>query len=314
MKSSVIQVDSLVKTFPKGFWRIPEKIIDGVSFQVREGEAFGLVGHNGAGKTTILKCLVGLLRPNQGKVLFFGGSELSVAVKQKIGFLPEQPYFYDYLTGEEFLCLCANLFGIRGAEKSQRVASLLGKVGLLPFKDRLLRSYSKGMLQRIGIAQALINQPPLLILDEPMSGLDPIGRKEIRDLILDLKKRGTTILFSSHILYDVEIICDRIGLLVAGKMTYCGPLKSLVEGRVKAYEMSVSSVELQTLQKISGTSVERSVESGEWLVRIENLDNVNAVIDDVRKNGGKILSLIPVRESLEEIYSEQVRSMMRGPT
>ncbi|MBI4209274.1 MAG: ABC transporter ATP-binding protein [Deltaproteobacteria bacterium] len=311
MKPSAIRIDSLVKTFPKGFWRIPEKIIDGVSFEVHEGEAFGLVGHNGAGKTTLLKCLVGLLRPNQGKVLFFGDSELSVAVKQKIGFLPEQPYFYDYLTGEEFLHLCANLFGIQGSERSQRVTALLEKVGLAPFKDRLLRSYSKGMLQRIGIAQALINQPPLLILDEPMSGLDPVGRKEIRDLILDLKRRGTTILLSSHILYDVEVICDRIGFLVAGKMTYCGPLKSLMEGKVKAYEVWVSGVEPQRLQKISGVPVERSVELGEWLVRMENLNNVNVVIDDIRKNGGKILSLTPVRESLEEIYSEQVRSMMK---
>ncbi len=312
MNPTVLEIRSLVKTFPKGFWRISEKIVDEVSFEVHEGEAFGLVGHNGAGKTTLLKCLVGLLKPNQGEVLFFGDSPLSVDVKQKIGFLPEQPYFYDYLTGEEFLRLCANLFGIREPQKSQSIETLLEKVGLSHFKDRLLRGYSKGMLQRMGIAQALVNHPPLLILDEPMSGLDPVGRKEIRDLILDLKKQGTTLLFSSHILHDVEMICDRIGFLVEGKMTHCGPLKSLMQGKIKAYEMEVSGIQTDIFQKIAGIFMKAPLESGRWLLRIEDIHSVNVVVDDIRKQGGKILSLAPIRESLEEIYSEQVRSAMKG--
>jgi ABC-2 type transport system ATP-binding protein len=197
-------------------------ILRGLSLSVRAGEIFGFVGTNGAGKTTTIKLALGLTFPDCGSIKLFGRPALRPAVRAKVGFLPENPYFYDYLTGAEFLDFHARLFGLSAADRRRRAVDLLERVGLANRGDRQLRYYSKGMLQRIGLAQALINDPELVILDEPMSGLDPIGRREVRDLILELKASGRTVFFSSHILSDTELICDRVGIIVRGSMKTVG--------------------------------------------------------------------------------------------
>lgn len=311
MKEFLVQIESLTKSFPKGFWRKREKVVDRISFDVERGEAFGLVGHNGAGKTTLLKCMVGLLRPDNGKITLFGDSILSSKVKHRIGFLPEYPYFYDYLTGQEFLDLCARLFGLPYRERRKRIYSLMERVGLLHFRDRLLRRYSKGMLQRVGIAQALINDPDLLLLDEPMSGLDPIGRKEIRDLLLELKREGKTLLLSSHILSDVETLCDRTGFLVAGEMTHCGSVKALVESKIESYEIVISGLSIDILQRWTDSSIDVLPDSDQARIRVRDLTEVNRMVDEIRKNGGQIVSITPMQLSLEEIYSKQISDLMK---
>ena len=208
-----------------------------ISLDIHEGEVFGFLGPNGAGKTTTIKIITGLIRPDSGKVDIFGEAVNSLAAKQRIGFLPESPYFYEHLTGHEFLKLHALLHNLK--DYKERVRSLLDRVGLTEAMGLQLRQYSRGMLQRIGIAQALVGSPDLLILDEPLTGLDPIGRKEIKDLILEEKAKGTTIFFSSHILPDAEAVCDRIGIIIEGKIMQVGDLATLLKKGVKTDEISL---------------------------------------------------------------------------
>src|SRR5437867_12877868 len=203
-------------------------ILRGLSLSIREGEIFGTIGTNGAGKTTTIKLALGLIFPDTGVVRLFGEDASKVESRRRVGFLPENPYLYDYLTGEEFLDFHARLFGLGAATRRRRVKDLLERVGLAHRGDRQLRHYSKGMLQRIGLAQALVNDPEVVILDEPMSGLDPIGRRDVRDIILRLKDEGKTIFFSTHILPDVEMICDRVGILVKGQLRAVGAVHELV--------------------------------------------------------------------------------------
>src|SRR5438093_8725006 len=217
-------------------------ILRGLSLSIREGEIFGAIGTNGAGKTTTIKLALGLIFPDAGVVRLFGEDASKVATRKRVGFLPENPYLYDYLTGEEFLDLHARLFGLDAPARRRRVRDLLERVGLANRGDRQLRHYSKGMLQRIGRAQALINDPELVVLDEPMSGLDPIGRREVRDIILDLKARGRTVFFSTHILSDTEMICDRVGLLVKGSLKAVGTIDELVSREVPYWEVTLRGV------------------------------------------------------------------------
>jgi ABC-2 type transport system ATP-binding protein len=214
----VLVVDELRKTVAVGFRRRKVEILKGVTFTVREGDVFGLLGPNGAGKTTALKTVIGLMRPSSGSI------ELNVGGLSELGYLPENPYFYDYLSGAEFLGLCGRLFGLRGRTLADRVAALLRDVGLEDARDVQLRKYSKGMLQRVGIAQALINDPRLVLLDEPMTGLDPVGRVEVKAIIESLRVRGKTVLFSSHILADVAELCTRIAIMRAGVVIWSGPV------------------------------------------------------------------------------------------
>lgn len=224
----VIVVEGLKKTFRTPFRRRRVEAVKGVSFQVRRGEIFGFLGPNGAGKTTTLKMLVGLIRPTAGRARVLGGEPGAIDVMARVGFLPEQPYFYDYLKPGELLDVFGQVFGLPRAERRRRIDALLDQVGLGDAKNRILRKFSKGMLQRVGIAQALLNDPEVVLLDEPMSGLDPIGRKEVIDLIAALKDQGKTVFFSSHILADIERLCDRVVILHKGEVRHAGTLQELL--------------------------------------------------------------------------------------
>jgi ABC-2 type transport system ATP-binding protein len=227
---AIIETRGLTKSYLLGLGQKPVEAIKGLDLTVKEGEVFGFLGPNGAGKTTTIKILVGLMRPTFGTARLFGEEINNSDIRSRIGFLPETPSFYEYLTGFEILSFYGKLFGLQNNEIKERVHALLNQVGLLSSAHLQLRKFSKGMLQRIGIAQALINNPELIILDEPMSGLDPIGRKEMRELILTLKAQGKTLFFSSHIIHDVEMICDRVGILAKGKLLQIGRLDEVREG------------------------------------------------------------------------------------
>ena len=228
MAQIILKTEALCKQFKVGFWGRPLTALERLDLEIHTGEIFGFLGPNGAGKTTTLKILMGLIYPTSGKAWILGHKVGEVAMKQQVGFLPESPYFYDYLTAEEFMRFYGQLFGLGGALLSERITALLKTVGLTDARGLQLRKFSKGMLQRIGIAQALINDPHLVILDEPMSGLDPVGRKEIRDLILHLKAQGKTVFFSSHILHDAEVLCDRVGILIKGRLVALGKVTELI--------------------------------------------------------------------------------------
>lgn len=231
MSAPSLQIENLTKIFPAQLGQ-PRKVgLDGVSLSVHPGETFGLLGPNGAGKTTLQKIVLGLMRPTSGRIEVLGTTPDHTSVRERVGYLPENPYFYTYLTGREFLQFCGGLFQIPHALLQERIATLLDRVGMTAAADTQLRKYSKGMLQRIGVAQALVNDPELVFLDEPMSGLDPVGRKQLRDLILSLKNDGKTVFFNTHILSDVELICDRIGILSAGKLVEYGSVKELTRER-----------------------------------------------------------------------------------
>jgi ABC-2 type transport system ATP-binding protein len=223
-----IRVEGLHKVFPVGFRRRKVYAVRGISFEVPPGAIFGFLGPNGAGKTTTIKMLTGLIRPSQGRLSIFGRDVEDLAVRQRVGYLPEQPYFYDYLTPVEILDHFARLFGLPAATRQARTRDLLDRVGLSSARSRTLRKFSKGMLQRVGVAQALVNDPDLVILDEPLSGLDPIGRKEIMDLVFDLKQQGKTVFFSSHILSDIERVCDRVVIIREGLIVAHGALSDLL--------------------------------------------------------------------------------------
>lgn len=223
----VIEAQGLTKIYPAQIGQPAKTGLDSLDLRIHKGETFGILGPNGAGKTTAQKLFLGLMRPTKGSVLLFGGRPDDAAIRKRIGFLPENPYFYNYLTGEEFVRFCGGLFDIPSRVLSERIESLLDLVGMKDARDVQLRKYSKGMLQRIGIAQALVNDPDLVLLDEPMSGLDPVGRHQFREIILGLKRQGKTIVFNSHILSDVEDICDRICILLHGKLVAEGSVADL---------------------------------------------------------------------------------------
>jgi ABC-2 type transport system ATP-binding protein len=299
MNEIVIDVQHLQKTFAFGFFRKKVRAVADVTFSVEKNEIFGFLGPNGAGKTTTLKMMMGLIFPSSGQASIFGRPIDDRAVKQRLGFLPENPYFYDYLSGPELLDLMGRLFGLPSAERKKRARWLLERVGLARAGDRALRKYSKGMLQRLGLAQALINDPELVVLDEPMSGLDPIGRKEIRDLIVELKREGKTVLFSTHILSDVELICDRVAMIVGGKMRDVGPLSKLLSPRLLHTELVVEPKEG------SGGVAE--------LLKLPPEADVDAALREALAAGKHVVSVTPRRESLEDLFVREVDSADVGP-
>jgi ABC-2 type transport system ATP-binding protein len=287
---SVVEAEHLAKTFALGFFRKKVRAVADVSFTVEKNEIFGFLGPNGAGKTTTLKMLMGLIFPTSGQARLFGKPIDNREAKHRLGFLPENPYFYDYLSGEELLDLMGRLFGLERRERRKRARALLDRVGLgrAGAMGLSLRKYSKGMLQRLGVAQALINEPELVVLDEPMSGLDPIGRKEIRDLIVDLKREGKTVLFSTHILSDVELICDRVAMVVGGRMRDVGPLKQLLSPRL-----------LHTELVLDDAGVTEAI-------RLEPEADVDAAVKEALAAGKHVVSLTPRRESLEDLFVREV--------
>ena len=301
--ADAIRIRDLRKNFRLGFIPKTRPVLKGITFSVREGEIFGYLGPNGAGKTTTIKCLLGLIRPDAGTVDIFGRSSLSPRSRETLGFLPENPYFYDYLTAREFLAFTADLFGLARRDKAERIARLLKLVGLERAADLPLRKYSRGMLQRAGLAQALINDPKLVILDEPLGGMDPLGRKEIRDIIVRFKDEGKTVFFTSHILQDIEMICDRVAIIVGGRIVKEGGLRDLVSEKVLFTEVTVSGLPPQTFTGL-GESV--SARGDRVLLKVYDEARVDEVVGLIHDQKGRLISLSPRTETLEDIFVDTV--------
>jgi ABC-2 type transport system ATP-binding protein len=300
--STVIEVEGLVKTFRIGFTLRKVEALRGVSFTVNEGEIFGFLGPNGAGKTTTIKTIVGLLRPTQGTCTLLGKPAGTISARSDIGYLPESPYFYDNLLPEEFMDLCGRLRGLGRAQRRTRTDELLDKVGLGGARDRQLRKFSKGMLQRIGLAQSLIGDPKLLILDEPMTGLDPVGRKEVRDLIVELRSQGKTIFFSSHILSDVETICDRVVIVNKGRVTAHGALSELLSPAVRLVDLELEAAEADLPESITAAGVEVRAEGDVVHVTAKGEREADEVLRRALDAGIRVRAVTPRKETLENLF------------
>jgi ABC-2 type transport system ATP-binding protein len=304
-------VHDLVKDFRVGLGIRKRRALDGISFRVRRGEIFGFVGPNGAGKTTTLKILMGLIHASGGAAEVLGHEVRESGFRRHVGFLPENPYFYDYLTGREILGFYASLSGVPAASRAGRVDDLLGRVGLGHAADVRLRTYSKGMLQRIGIAQALVHDPQVVFLDEPMSGLDPIGRKEIRDLVLQLHGEGKTIFMNTHILGDVEMLCDRVAIIVQGKIRYEGRIEDFLDGEEQRADVVLAGLApelVERFEQLFGAIVGGRGENIELRVREKDVDElVSASLDA----GASLRSVTPHRVSLETVFLSAVEEGRR---
>ena len=307
MAEQIIQVSHLSKTFVTGFLRRKVEAVRDLSFAIEEGEIFGFLGPNGAGKTTTIKMLIGLIFPTGGSMTIFGKPYDDVTSRAALGYAPEQPYFYEYLTGGEFLDYYGQLFDIPAAERRRRIPGLFEMVGLKNCADLALRSYSKGMLQRIGIAQAMVNDPRLLVLDEPMSGLDPIGRREIRDLILDLKRQGKTIFFSTHILPDVEMICDRVAIIVRGELRRLGRIDEFTDLESEETEVCVRGVTPDDLRRLGEDAGAPVVRGALAYFTLPTQEKAQAFLGTAQGLGGRLVSLVPRRRSLEDIFLSETK-------
>ncbi|MBC8030380.1 MAG: ABC transporter ATP-binding protein [Pyrinomonadaceae bacterium] len=308
--NAIVEIENLTKDYDVGFWRKRKvRALDGLSLRVHKGEIFGFLGANGAGKTTTLKLLMRLIFPTSGTARILDCDIADVSMHARIGYLPENPYFYDYLTALEFLNFCGDICGIPKAERVRRARQLLTRVGLNETRwNTQLRKFSKGMLQRVGLAQALINDPEIVFLDEPMSGLDPIGRREVRDLIAALRQEGKTVFMCSHILSDIEVLCDRVAILKNGRLAQVGALAELrqqSQGQ-NLIEVVVSATDAAGLQRHLLEPDKFTLNSTPAGLRIEVAEekDVDIVIAALRKTGGKLVSVQPVRQSLEELFLE----------
>jgi len=302
--NTALKIEGLRKTFQTGF--IPKKktILKEISLSVEAGEIFGYLGPNGAGKTTTIKCILGLIFPDKGLIEILGHSYLSLRSRERLGFLPENPYFYDYLSASEFLDFYARLFGIKKNKRQAKIRELLNLVGLEKAAHLPLRKFSRGMLQRTGLAQALINDPEILLLDEPLSGLDPVGRKEIRDIIVHLKEEGKTVFLSSHILQDIEMICDRVAILMEGEIINQGKITDLISEKILFTEIIVSGVKPDDLKTLGGNI---STQGDRTLLKIYEENKVEQVFKLIQSSGGRIHSLIPRTQTLEDIFVGMVK-------
>ncbi|MGH7164747.1 MAG: ATP-binding cassette domain-containing protein [Nitrospiraceae bacterium] len=302
-----IQIHELTKRFWSGWPGRPSvTALDGLSLSVSRGEIYGFLGPNGSGKTTTLKILMGLIRATSGTAELFDRPAGDVQVRRRIGFLPESPYFYDYLTGEEFLSFYGQLAGLPRAELGRRVTDLLERVGLADARKRQLRQFSKGMLQRVGLAQALIHDPELIILDEPMSGLDPLGRKQIRDLILNLRDQGKTVFFSTHIIPDVEMICDRVGIIVKGRLLASGRVDELVShGHTQSVEVVCEGITAERVHAIKEAATRVLQQGRRALVVLPGHEHLEEILAAIRAHGGTLVSVTPQKGSLEELFLQQ---------
>jgi len=304
----ILTFEDVEKALPFGFWLQKKQILKGVSLSVEEGEIYGFLGPNGAGKTTSIKCLLGLLEPDAGAVSLFGEPGATLAARRRLGYLPEQPYFYQHLKGRELLQYFGRLCDMGGAKLGARCDELLEMVGLADAGDKPLGQYSKGMLQRIGVAQALINEPDLVVLDEPMSGLDPIGRREVKDLIMSVKQRGATVFFSSHILSDAEELCDRVCLLVDGELRLEAPVDDLLDERVEYWQAVSEDVEPGTLRGYEPVATQGDLN----FYRLHTEEEVDNWVDAVRAAGGSVYRLQPQRATLEDYFVATVKSTRSG--
>ena len=309
--TSVVEIDNLTKDYEVGFWRKRKvRALVGLSLTVDQGEIFGFLGANGAGKTTTLKLLMRLIFPSAGSARILAHDISDISMHSRIGYLPENPYFYDYLSALEFLNFCGQIFGYSKADRNERAKQLLTRVRLDESKwNTQLRKFSKGMLQRVGLAQALVNDPEVVFLDEPMSGLDPIGRREVRDLIAALRQEGKTVFMCSHILSDIEVLCDRVAILKGGRLAHVGYLEELrqqVAGR-NLVEVVIGGIDEATLRPHLSAGGNYLIAATPAGLRIELADekDVDSVIVALRKAGGKLVSVQPLKQSLEELFINQ---------
>lgn len=302
-KKMIIEIENLTKDYEVGFLRKRKvRALDGLSLTVDAGQIFGFLGANGAGKTTTLKLLMRLMFPTAGSARILGRDISDVSMHARIGYLPENPYFYDYLTAREFLDYCGKLFGLSNATK-QRTEELLTRVHLdRKSWDRQLRKFSKGMLQRVGLAQAIVNNPEIVFLDEPMSGLDPVGRRQVRDLIASLRSEGKTVFMCSHILSDIEVLCDNVAIVKNGRVAHSGSLDELRATQKNAIEVIATGADRAAVKQNLGIQAEMTTTPSGLRVEVSDEKEVDEVISALRKANGKLVSVQPVRQSLEELF------------
>ena len=303
----VVEIENLTKDFTVGFWKKrPIRALDNLNLQINQGEIFGFLGPNGAGKSTTIKLLMNLLYPTSGNARILGAPVSSTEMRKNIGYLPENPYFYDYLTPVELLTYVGRLFGISAVDLKKRTRELIEDVGLGHAENRQLRKFSKGMVQRLGIAQALINEPKIVFFDEPMSGLDPLGRMDVRRIIHSLKDRGVTVFFSSHILPDVEAICDRVAILNRGKLQEVGALADILKVGVEGHEIIVSGGAPDIKDAIGGLCEEILVMGDRFQLRVRNGKAMDEILRFVFERKLDLISVNPIRPSLEDHFKSAV--------
>jgi len=314
-----IEIIGLTKEYRVGFWRSRTKrALDSLNLQIEPGEVFGLLGPNGAGKTTTLKTLFRLIFPTAGTARILGKELHDRTLHQQVGYLPEQPYFYDHLSPEELLYHTGRLFGLANPGLRRRVNLLLERVGLVESRDVPLRRFSKGMVQRAGIAQALINDPEVVFLDEPMTGLDPVGRREVRDLVLQLRQEGKTVFFSTHILTDAETLCDRVAILNRGQLQGCGELRQILSLGVSTTELTLENPSPQMLDEMRPL-IFSMVRTGERVrLEIHEEASIEKILEISLRNKAKVVSLNPIKMSLEDYFMARVGNNssaagVRGP-
>jgi ABC-2 type transport system ATP-binding protein len=299
---AVLSVKDLAKTFRKPFTGKKVEAVRGITFDVQRGEIFGFLGPNGAGKTTSIKMLMGLIAPTRGSATILGHEAPSPEALAHVGFMPENPYVYPYLTPREFVTLCARLSNVAGAGLGERVERVLARVGIVEAIDRSARALSKGMLQRVALAAALVHDPELLVLDEPMSGLDPVGRKEVRDLIVEEKRRGRTVFFASHILSDVEMLCDRVCILRKGEVALAGVLRDLLGEGARRIEVALRGPGPDVTKALRELGHQAQTLGDVLVVEVEGEEAVQNVLRRAVEAGARVESVVPKRETLEDLF------------
>jgi ABC-2 type transport system ATP-binding protein len=312
--TSAIRTRELSKDYYVGFWRPrPYRALDRLSLDVAPGDVFGFLGPNGAGKTTTLKLLMQLVFPTSGGAEILGRPVGDVAVRRRIGYLPENPYFYDHLTAEELLEYYGRLFAMTPADRRQRIPAILDRLGIGSERRLPLRKYSKGMLQRVGIAQALLNEPEVLFLDEPMSGLDPLGRRDVRALMLELRDQGRTIFFSSHILSDAESLCSQVAIVAKGRLAAAGPLRELREFAVQGWELVMAGVPAAALERVRARARRIQPIAGDrYVIDLPPDGRPEELLRELTAGGAALISLNPLRETLEDVFVRRVAEMGEG--
>jgi ABC-2 type transport system ATP-binding protein len=311
---SAIRVEELTKDFAIGFWRRHNyRALDRLTLEIERGEVFGFLGPNGAGKTTTLKLLMQLIYPTSGRAEILGRPVGDLEVRRRIGYLPENPSFYDYLTAEELLGYFGDLFGYSASERRKRVSDLLDRVGIGAERRLQLRKFSKGMLQRVGIAQALLNDPEVVFLDEPMSGLDPLGRRDVRSLILELRDQGRTVFFSSHILADAEALCRRVAVVAGGRLAASGTLSDILAFQVRGWELVISGMSSEVLARVT-PRVRRATEisPGRYSLELPLDESPDRMLAELTATGAALVSLNPIRDTLEDFFMKRVAEMGAG--
>ena len=309
-----IRIEDLTKDYAIGFWRRRSyRALVRLTLEIDSGEVFGFLGPNGAGKTTTLKLLMQLIFPTSGRAEILGRPVGDISTRRRIGYLPENPSFYDYLTAEELLGYFGNLFGYSGPDRRKRVSALLDRVGIGAERRLQLRKFSKGMIQRVGIAQALLNDPEVVFLDEPMSGLDPLGRRDVRQLILDLRDQGRTVFFSSHILADAEALCRRVAVVAGGRLAASGALADILAFQVHGWELVMSGVSPELVARIK-PAIRRATEisAGRYSFELSLDQPPERILAELTASGASLVSLNPTRDTLEDFFMKRVAEMGRG--